>query len=132
MSTRLETKLTEHDATEFWGGDARGVCVQIFPREPIRLRETASEQIQEEGFIQLTMEEASALANCLSEFVSREAKRRQGLLRDHIAGLQQFEKTVFREVADLPGEFFEAPTLAVLAVAKFCPKVRPRIGEEPK
>ena len=63
MSESVETKMTDHQVIEFWGGNSRGVCLQFTSSDPLRLRDTVSEQLQEEGFIQLTMEEASALCN---------------------------------------------------------------------
>ena len=123
MSNELETKMTDHAATEFWGGDKRGVCVQITAAN-INIRESVEDQLQEEGFIQLTMEEASALCNTLSRFVTKEAMRRQSLLIEQLKQLKNMEKTVFNEVAKLDPEMLEIPLTAVDFVAKFCPKVR--------
>ncbi|MBK9427258.1 MAG: hypothetical protein IPN63_07690 [Gammaproteobacteria bacterium] len=90
----------------------------------INIRESGSDQLQEEGFIQLTMEEASALCNTLSRFVTKEAMRRQSLLIEQLKQLKNMEKTVFNEVAKLDPEMLEIPLTAVDFVAKFCPKVR--------
>ena len=122
MGTKLNTKMTNHTAKEFWGGDDLGVCMQVTASSPLRVRETIGEQLQEEGFIQLTMEEAAALCNDLGGFVKREAKRRQALLKDEIAKAKVAEKTVFHEVAGLPSELMAGPELAVLMVSRFCPK----------
>lgn len=124
MSTEIETKMMDHTATEFWGGDKRGVCVQITAAEMKHIHESGIEQLQEEGFIQLTMEEAAALCNTLARFISEEAKRRQSLLKEQIEKLKGLEKTVFREVADFSPEMFEAQLVVFDYVAKFCPKVR--------
>ena len=70
MGTKLRSKMTEHTIKRFWGGYDRGVCVQITASKPLQVRETAFEQIQEEGFIQLTVEEAVALRDVLSRFIS--------------------------------------------------------------
>jgi len=81
MSESVETKMTDHQVLEFWGGNSRGVCLQVTASDPLRPRDTVGEQLQEEGFIQLTMEEASALCNDIAGFVKREAVRRQALLK---------------------------------------------------
>ena len=81
MSESVETKMTDHQVIEFWCGNSRGVRLQVTASDPLRLRDTVSEQLQEEGFIQLTMEEAFALCNDLVGFVKREAVRRQALLK---------------------------------------------------
>ena len=65
MSTEIETKMTEHTANEFWGGDDRGICLQITEMGP-----------RQNGYIQLTMEEADALYIALGCYVKREATRR--------------------------------------------------------
>jgi hypothetical protein len=84
MGTEIATKMSSHTAKEFWGGDDRGVCLQVTASGPLRVQETIGKQIQEEGFIQLTMEEAAALCNDLVGFVKREAMRRQALLKAEI------------------------------------------------
>ena len=122
MGTEIKTKMTGHIAKEFWGGDNRGVCLQVTASSPLRVRETIGDQLQEEGFIQLTMEEAAALCNVLGGFIKREAKRRQALLKDEIAKAKIAEKTVFHEVAELPSDLMAGPELAVLMVSRFCPK----------
>lgn len=122
MGTEIKTKMTEHTAKEFWGGDDRGVCLQVTASKPLTVRETISEQIQEEGFIQLTMEEAAALCNDLGGFVRREACRRQELLKADIERLKIDAKTVFHEVAALPSDLMAGPEFAVLMVSKLCPK----------
>ena len=122
MGTKINTKMTEHTAKEFWGGDERGVCVQVTASEPLRVCETIEEQLQEEGHIQLTMEEAAALCNDLGAFVKREAVRRQGLLKEEIAKAKIKERTVFHEVVELPSDLMAGPELAVLMVSRFCPK----------
>ena len=71
MSESVETKMTDHQVIEFWGGNSRGVCLQV-TASALRIRATIDEQLQEEGFIQLTMEEAAALCNDLGRFVKRE------------------------------------------------------------
>jgi len=116
MGTNINTEMQWHILKEFWGGDGRGVCLQI----------TAI--ADDEGFIQLTMEEATALCNDLSAFIKREALRRQALLREHIGQLKYVERTVFNEVAELPNELMAGPRLAVETVSRFCPKA-PRRGD---
>jgi hypothetical protein len=124
MVTEIVTKMTDHTAKEFWGGDERGVCLQITASTPLRIRDSIGEQLQEEGFIHLTMEEASALCNVLGAFVKREAVRRQDLLRKEIERAKIAEKTVFHEVAGLPSDLMAGPELAVLMVSRFCPKTQ--------
>ena len=122
MGTEIKTKMAGHTAKEFWGGDDRGVCLQVTASGPLRVRETIGDQLQEEGFIQLTMEEAAALCNDLGGFVKREATRRQDLLKAKIERAKIAEKTVFHEVASLPSDLMAGPELAVLMVSRFCPK----------
>jgi hypothetical protein len=88
----------------------------------LRIRDTIGEQLQEEGFVHLTMEEAAALCNVLGAFVKREAVRRQDLLRKEIERAKIAERTVFHEVAGLPSDVMAGPELAVLMVSRFCPK----------
>lgn len=123
MGTEIITKMECHTVKEMWGGDERGVCLQVTASAPLRIRETISEQLHEEGFIQLTMEEAAALCNTLGAFVKREAKRRQALLREQIERAKIAERTIFHEVAELPEDLMAGPELAVRMVSQFCPKV---------
>lgn len=109
MSTELKTRMTKHSIVEFWGGDARGVCVQV---------------TGDEGYVQLTLEEAAALCEALGGFIKREAVRRQKLLRDELEALRMAERTVWHEVAELPAELFEVPCCAVDMVARLCPKTK--------
>lgn len=88
MATEVNTAMQNHVMTEFWGGDDRGMCVQITSKN-IQLRDTAEEQLREsEGYIQLTMEEAAALCEALGGFIQREAVRRQKSLRDELEDRQ--------------------------------------------
>lgn len=109
MSTQLQTRMRQHTAVEFWGGDARGACLQVTGAE---------------GYVQFTMEEAAALAEVLGAFIRGEAQRRQQLLREELDALRMAERTVWQEVAELPGELFEVPRVAVDLVSKFCPKAK--------
>ena len=122
MATEINTKMTDHTVNQFWGGEDRGMCLQVTASTPLRIRDTIGEQLQEEGFIQLTMEEAAALCNDLGAFVKREAVRRQTLLRQEIERAKLAEKTVFHEVSELPSDLMAGPELAVLMVSRFCPK----------
>ena len=112
MGTEVKTKMENHTIREFWGGDERGVCLQI----------TAATAVDDEGFVQMTMEEAAALCSDLGAFIKREATRRQRLLRDQLEQLKRDERTVFNEVAELPDELMAGPELAVMMVSRFCPK----------
>lgn len=121
MSKDLPTAMKSHTMTEFWGGNERGVCVQVTAAE-IKVADTVSDQIQNEGYITLTMLEAATLANELASFVAREALRRQSILSENIKSMRELEKTIFSEVAALGPELFEpAAPLAVSLVDKFCP-----------
>ena len=125
MGTEVETKMADHTAKEFWGGEQRGVCLQITaisaPVSPV----PGKPYYYEEGFIQLTMEEAAALCSALRTFVKNEAVRRQTLLRQEIDRAKIAERTVFHEVAGLPSDLMVGPELAVRMVSRFCPKVAP-------
>lgn len=122
MSTELPTEMTTHTATEFWGGDSRGVCLQVMSSLPMVIRDSVEEQVQEEGFIQVTLEEAAALYNTLGVFIANEAKRRQVLLQEEIARLKLNERTVFHEVAELDRSLIAGPTVTVTLISNLCPK----------
>ena len=114
MGTEFKPDMENHALKQFWGGDTRGVCLQI----------TSTTSIDGEGFIQLTMEEAAALCANLEKFIKEEAMRRQALLREQIKDMQDMEKTVFREIADLSPNYIEINEIVVKFVSKFCPKVK--------
>ena len=121
--TEIETKMKHHTVTLFWGGDTKGAAIQITASGKFNLRESIADQIQEEGFIVLTMEEACALCNDLLKFINDEAKRRQALLKDQVQKAKALERTVFGEIASLPISDFAVAAVAVDMVSKFCPKV---------
>jgi len=123
MSKELKTKMTDHTITEFWGGVERGNCAQITASCKFKLCDNIEAQLQEEGHVKLTMEDAAALCNDLGQFIKREATRRQGLLKAEIAAHRSIEKIVFNEVAELPENLMAGPEIAVNMVSKFCPKV---------
>lgn len=127
MGTETSTKMTGHTVKEFWGGDERGVCLQITASSLMRVHETGAAQMQEEGFIQLTMEEAAALCSDLGRFVKYEATRRQALLKAEIEQAKIAEKTVFHEIASLSPDLMAGPELAVLMVSRFCPKAPKKV-----
>ena len=122
MSTELQTKMASHTISRFWGGDDRGVCVQVTSSTLLKARDSIAEQLQDEGFIRLTMEEAAALCNDLGAFVKAEAIRRQGLLKEQLEQAKLEMKTVFHEGEELPADLMAGPELAVDMVSKFCPK----------
>ena len=70
MGTEIQTRMKGHTATEFWGGEKRGVCMQITAAH-LNIKDTVMEQLQVEGFIQLTVGDAMALIETLKEFVAR-------------------------------------------------------------
>lgn len=116
MSTEIETRLTRHSLVEFWGGDKRGICLQVTCR--------SASTPDSEGYIQLTMAEAAILAKQLADFALREAERRQGLLREQIKSLQDLERTVFGEVSAIRMADYATQELSVALVDVYCPKVR--------
>ena len=120
MSTEIETRLTRHSLVEFWGGDKRGICLQVTCRSTL----PPPQRDREEGYIQLTMAEAAILAKQLADFALREAERRQGLLREQIKSLQDLERTVFGEVSAIRMADYAAQELSVALVDVYCPKVR--------
>ena len=122
MGTELKSKMTDHQIKQSWGGDTRGICLQITASSPLKICDSMEKQMQEEGFIKITMEEAAALCNDLGKFVKTEARRRQKLLRDQLARLKLNEKSVFNEVAKLPEDLMSVPELTILLVSRFCPK----------
>jgi hypothetical protein len=69
MSTRLKTKMKSHTMQEYWGGVVKGACVQITAKSPLRVHDTLAKQIQEEGFIQLTLKEATALRDAPNNWI---------------------------------------------------------------
>jgi len=108
MSTQLATKMKDHIAGTFWGGDDKGTMIQI----------TAVNG----PYLQFTLSESAALVNTLSEFITCECERRQGLLKQQIEDLKMDSKTVFAEIANLPRSLLEVPTISVQMVEQFCPK----------
>ena len=70
MSTDIQTKMKGHTAVEFWGGEKRGVCMQITAAH-LNIKDTVMEQLQVEGFIQLTVGDAMTLVETLKEFIAR-------------------------------------------------------------
>ena len=116
MSTMIETTMPRHLLATFSGGALRGVCLQI------TCNDQTGQQFDREGFIQLTMEDASELIGHLAQFVKDEATRRQSLLSEQITDLLDAERTIFHEIAELSPERFEVSRIAVNLVSKFCPK----------
>ena len=114
MGTEIESSLQNHILKEFFGGVDKGVCLQvttIAPDEP------------QNGYIQLDLVEAAELSYQLAQYCEREAKRRQALLKEQIAGLKELEKTVFAEIRDLDIGQFEVTKLMVGIVNSLTPKV---------
>jgi hypothetical protein len=120
MSKEIQTNMLDHNLVEYWGGNKKGVCLQITSNKPI------TGDIQQETFITLTMEEAVSLCNDLSKFIKEEALRRQALLKEQLINLKELDKTIFREVADLPEDLFTTQEISVTLISKFAPK---SIGE---
>ena len=108
MSTQLATKMKRHIAATYFGGSDTGLMIQITEVNG--------------AYLQFTLTEATALVNTMSEFITYECERRQGLLKQQIADLKMESKTVFEEVANLPRSLLEVPTISVQVVEQFCPK----------
>lgn len=66
MATEI-LKTSDHTITRFWGGN-RGVCLQITARN-CGIHNSVIEQLQEEGFIQLDIEEVKKLKKSLDAFL---------------------------------------------------------------
>ena len=115
MSIEIETKLKRHSLVSYWGGNDNGMCLQV-----------TSKYIDDVGIgaIQLTMVEAAVLASDLIEFVLKEAKRRQDLLREQMAQIKQIEKSVFHEICEIQLHDFDTPELVVKLIEAHCPKTR--------
>ena len=114
MGTEIDSELKHHLLKEFFGGVDQGVCLQVTAVEP---GEPATD------YLQLNLTEAAELAYQLAQYCEREAKRRQALLKEQIAGLKELEKTVYREVADMDIGQFEVTKLMVGMVNSLTPKV---------
>lgn len=112
MSEDIETEMTQHVLCEFWGGNKRGVCVQVTALDPAD---------PNNGYLQLDLNEASELAYQLSQYCLREANRRQDLLRKQIEGLKEMEKTVFKEVSEIRLADYESQRFSVRFVNQFAP-----------
>ncbi len=122
MSTEIETKLQRHSLVSYWGGNDKGMCLQVTTEHPDDVGI---------GAIQLTMGEAAVLASDLIEFVLKEAKRRQTLLKEQIAEIKQLEKSVFHDICKIQMQDFETPALVVKLIEAYCPKTRTmKEGEE--
>ncbi len=112
MSTEIESNLQEHTLVEF-GKKDKGICLQVTASNPVEVQN---------GYIQLELTEAAELAYQLAMYCEREAKRRQALLKEQIAGLKELEKTVFAEIRDLDIGQFEVSKLMVGMVNSLTPK----------
>lgn len=71
MSKIIETNMLDHSVVEFYGGAHRGLCLQITSLKPIQVRDTLLEQLQEEGFIHLTLDEAIVLRDVLTAWIEK-------------------------------------------------------------
>ena len=115
MSIEVETRLKRHSLVSYWGGNDNGMCLQVTTQTPDDVGV---------GAIQLTMVEAAVLASDLIDFVLKEAKRRQDLLREQLAEIKQLQKSVFHEICEIELHDFEPPELVVKMIEAYCPKTR--------
>lgn len=113
MATDVESR-TKFKLTRYYGGDSEGMKLQI--TEPDG--DYAYEQ-NLMGAIQLNAAEALVIAEQLREFALAEVKRRQEELRREIEDKVEFEKTIFREIADLEFDKFGTIGTACDLVLKF-------------
>lgn len=67
MSTELLTNMQDNNVTLFWGGETRGMCLQVSSRTS---KDGAS-------FIHLTMEDAVSLQKNIKTLIKKERKRRR-------------------------------------------------------
>lgn len=113
MSTEVKTNLRNHSVVTFWGGNERGVCVQI----------TAKNRASEEAFVRLDILDVAELLQVLQQFALQEATRRQALLRDLIKQLQLEQRSVFSEIAELnlSGYGLTGAQVALNLVHAYCP-----------
>ena len=109
MSTDIELNSGKISMVSFWGGNKRGVCVQL---------------TSDYGYVQLDMEEAAEIAYELVKFTREEAKRRQQLLQQQIMDLKLVQKTVYNEISELDLSEYEVNKLAVSMIASFCPTTK--------
>ena len=123
MSREIKTEMKNHSITQFWGGDNCGSCLQI-TSEISNISTNVPDQLQQEGFIQLTMEDAVDLCNSLFFFIKEEALRRQKLLKEELKDWELKERTVFQEVGDLRKELLRFPELTIRAISNYCPKAK--------
>ena len=123
MSREIKTEMKNHSITQFWGGNKRGSCLQI-TSEISNISTNVPDQLQQEGFIQLTMEDAVDLCNSLFFFIKEEALRRQKLLKEELKEWELKERTVFQEIGDLREELLHFPELTIRAISNFCPKAK--------
>ena len=72
MSTVIETSMLDHSVVEFYGGARRGPCLQITSLKPVQVRDTLLEQLQDEGFIHLTLDEATILRDVLTMWIEKQ------------------------------------------------------------
>lgn len=121
MGTEIETEMSTHSIKEYWGGDDKGVMVQVTANYPLPVDFDSS---QHENFIQLDLIEASKLCKSLNDFIVGECKRRQGLLEDQLKNLRFDNQTVFHEVLSLDESLFKVSNISVDLIDKLCPKTR--------
>lgn len=125
MSTELESNTRFH-LNRYYGGDDQGYKLQITHPPEDGLYAVEQNLI---GAIQLTAQEALDLIPDLLEFATREAERRQELLRKQIANQEIYKKTVFAEVAELKVRKYQVERDSISFVFKFAPICEERIYE---
>ena len=49
MSRKIQNKMTEHEAVEYWGGDEKGMCLQIQSSDPVKVKDTPVDQSESQS-----------------------------------------------------------------------------------
>ena len=90
MSTELKSNTKGVSLTRFWGGDDRGVCVQMTARK----RELPAVSDKFFDSMQLTKEQATALALDLLDFAAgreqalTDLEAHEQVVKDHLAQIK--------------------------------------------
>lgn len=89
MSKNLGIINNKFSAVQFWGGDSRGVCLQI------------TNHSSNESYIQVTAAEAVALIPILKTVIDAELKRQSELCDEMIRKNQEMKKTIIKDMSEV-------------------------------
>lgn len=101
---------------EYWGGKEKGFCLQM---TMIDGKYAVDENLI--GAVQVDIKNAIQLYNELGAWIQGECIRRQQILRKQIEDKKEFEKTVFREIADLGKELMYNKPISADFILQFTP-----------